>query len=70
MADGTFLKIERAEMLANFRKGGLDVLVTCRALDEGHAEILDDLIAAAIGTGLSKTEATRTVASATRTARL
>jgi superfamily II DNA or RNA helicase len=26
---------ERAEMLANFRKGDLDVLVTCRALDEG-----------------------------------
>lgn len=26
---------ERAEMLAHFRKGELDVLVTCRALDEG-----------------------------------
>jgi hypothetical protein len=40
----------------------------CRAVDEGHVEILDDLVAAAIGTGLSKTEAARTVASAVRTA--
>lgn len=38
--------------------------------DEGHVEILDDLVAAAIGTGLSKTEAARTVASAARTAGL
>ena len=42
----------------------------CRAVDEGHAETLDDLVAAAIGTGLSKTEAARTVASAARTAGL
>src|SRR3984957_4089194 len=40
----------------------------CRAADEGHAEALDDLVAAAIGTGLSKTEAARTVASAAQTA--
>jgi hypothetical protein len=42
----------------------------CRAVDEGHAEVLDDLVAAAIRTGLSKTEATRTVTSAARRARL
>jgi hypothetical protein len=40
----------------------------CRAVDEGHAEALDDLVAAAITTGLSKTEATRTVMSARRRA--
>ena len=40
----------------------------CRAMDEGHAGALDDLVAAAIRTGLSKTEATRTVASARRRA--
>jgi hypothetical protein len=40
----------------------------CRAVEEGHAEVLDNLVAAAIATGLSKTEATRTVASAARTA--
>ena len=42
----------------------------CRAVEEGHAAVLDDLVAAAIGTGLSKTEAARTVASAARTAGL
>jgi Bifunctional DNA primase/polymerase, N-terminal len=42
----------------------------CRAVEEGHAEALDDLVAAAIGTGLSKAEAARTVASAARTAGL
>jgi hypothetical protein len=42
----------------------------CRAAEEGHVEVLDDLVAAAIGTGLSKTEATRTVASAARRAEL
>ncbi|MGH3220872.1 MAG: bifunctional DNA primase/polymerase [Streptosporangiaceae bacterium] len=40
----------------------------CRAVDDGHAEALDDLVIAAIATGLSKTEATRTVASARRRA--
>ena len=40
----------------------------CRAVDEDHVETLDDLVAAAIGTGLSKTEAARTVASAVRRA--
>jgi hypothetical protein len=42
----------------------------CRAVEEGHAEALDDLVIAAVGTGLSKTEAVRTVASAARTAGL
>ena len=42
----------------------------CRAAEEGHVETMDDLIAAAIGTGLSKIEAARTVASAARRARL
>jgi len=42
----------------------------CRAVDEGHADALDDLVVAATATGLSKTEATRTVASAERTAGL
>ena len=38
----------------------------CRAVEEGRADALGDLVAAAIATGLSKTEATRTVASAAR----
>src|ERR1700722_12981734 len=40
----------------------------CRSVNEGHAEALDDLVAAAVGTGLSKAEAARTVASAAQTA--
>jgi hypothetical protein len=42
----------------------------CRAVEEGHVEALDDLVAAAIGTGLSQAEAARTVASAVRRAGL
>ncbi|MGH3124156.1 MAG: bifunctional DNA primase/polymerase [Streptosporangiaceae bacterium] len=42
----------------------------CRAVEEGHVEALDDLVAAAIETGLSQWEAARTVASAARKARL
>ena len=38
----------------------------CRAVDEGHTDALDDLVAAAITTGLSKAEAARTIASAAR----